>query len=85
MKKFIYENDGTGHLHLEAADMDMQDLAVEIGKNVQNLHTSLARQEPLAAAQFRTAVTIMLMPGSPVWEMREQGEGSSCIMMLGKK
>ena len=84
MKKFIFEDDGT-QIHLEAADMDMQDLAVEIGKLVQELHSSLARQEPLAAAQFRAAVLIAMMPGSPVWNIREQTEGSSCIMMLGKK
>ena len=84
MKKFKYESDAT-QTHMEAADMDMEDLAVEIGKIVQYLHTSLARQEPMAAAEFRTAVTIMMLPESPVWNMREQTEGSSTIIMLGKK
>lgn len=85
MKKFKYENDGTGQLHLEAADMDMAELAAEVGRIVQNLHTALARQEPMAAVQFRTAVMIAVMPGSPVWSIQEQTEGSSCIMMLGRK
>ena len=62
--------------------MDMEDLAVEVGKLVQKLHTSLARQEPLAAAQFRAAVLITMMPGSPVWNIQKQSEGDSCIMML---
>ena len=84
MKKFIYENDGS-QIHLEAADMGMDDLAVEIGRIVQNLHTSLARQEPMAAVQFRTALMITMMPGSPVWNMKEQTEGSSTMIMLGKK
>ena len=84
MQKFIYENDGS-KVHIEAADMDMQDLAVEIGRIVQNLHTSLARQEPEAAAQFRLAVMITMMPGSPVWRIEEHAEDGSCIMMLGKK
>lgn len=85
MKKFIYENDGSGQLHLEAADMDMAELAAEVGRIVQSLHTILARQEPMAAAQFRTAVMIAVMPGSPVWNIQEQTEGSSWIMMLSKK
>jgi hypothetical protein len=84
MKKFKYENDGS-QIHLEAADMDMEDLAVEVGKLVQELHTSLARQEPLAAAHFRAAVLITMMPGSPVWNIQEQSEGSSCVMILGQK
>lgn len=69
MTKFKYENDGS-QIHLEAANMNMEDLAVEIGRIVQNLHTSLARQEPMAAVQFRTALMITLMPGSPVWNMK---------------
>ena len=84
MSKFLYENDGN-QVHIEAADMDMEDLAVEIGRIVQNLHTSLARQEPMAALQFRTAVMIAMMPGSPVWGMKELSEGSSTMIMLGKK
>jgi len=84
MKKFKYENDGTS-IHLEAADMDMVALAAEVGRIVQNLHTALARQEPMAAELFRKACFIAMIPGSPVWNIQEQGEGSSCIIMLGKK
>lgn len=84
MKKFKYENDGS-QIHLEAADMDMEDLAVEIGRIVQNLHTSLARQEPMAAMQFRAAVLTAILPGSPVWSVPEPTEGSSTMIMLGKK
>ena len=85
MKKFKYENDGAGRIHLEAADMDMVELAAEVGRIVQNLHTSLIRQEPMAAEQFQKACFIAMIPGSPVWNILEQGEGSSCIMMLGRK
>lgn len=84
MKKFKYENDGTS-IHLEAADMDMLDLAVEIGRIVQNLHASLERQEPMAAMQFRAAVLTAMLPGSPVWSVPEPTEGSSTMIMLGKK
>lgn len=84
MKKFKYENDG-GHVHIEAAQMDMQDLAVEIGIIVQNLHTCLMRQEPMAAKQFQLAVMMSIMPGSPVWNVKDLSEGGSCTMVMGVK
>lgn len=84
MKKFVYEHDAS-QIHLEAADMDIDDLAVEIGSIVNHLYTSLARQEPMAALQFKSAVLITMMPGSPVWTITEQTEGSSTMIMLGKK
>lgn len=84
MKKFIYENDGS-QIHLEAADMDMIELAAEVGRIVQNLHTALARQEPIAADQFMKACFISMIPGSPVWNIQQPTEGSSCIVMLSRK
>ena len=54
MKKFKYENDGT-QIYLEAADMDMEELAAEIGRITQHLFTSLHNQEPMAALRFKMA------------------------------
>lgn len=85
MKKFKYENDGT-QIHLEAADMDMEELAAEIGRITQHLFTSLHNQEPMAALHFKMAVMVVIAhPASPVWVPQKASEGSSTMIMLGKK
>jgi len=85
MKKFKYENDGT-QIHLEAADMDMEELAAEIGRITQHLFTSLHNQEPMAALHFKMAMMVAIAhPASPVWVAQKPTEGSSTMIMLGKK
>lgn len=48
MRKFKYENDGN-QVHMEVAEMDMTQLAAEIGHIIRQLHSSLHQQEPAAA------------------------------------
>ena len=83
-RKFKYENNG-GEVHIEAADMDMQDFAVEIGTIVNSLHNSLMRQSSIAAKQFQLAMMMTIMPGSPVWQEKERGENDSCTMVMVSK
>lgn len=85
MKKFKYENDGS-QIHMEASDMDMDELAAEIGRITQDLFTSLHQQEPIAALHFKVAVMVAIAhPASPVWIVQKPTEGSSTMIMLGKK
>lgn len=85
MKKFLYENDGE-ETRLEAADMDMLQIAAEIGRITNHFYTSLHRQEPEAARQFKTAVLIAIAhPDSPVWVPQNPKDGSTEILMLGRK
>ena len=85
MKKFKYENDGT-QIHMEAADMDMEELAAEVGRITQHLFTSLHNQEPMAALHFKMAMMVAIAhPASPVWVPQKVSEGSSTMIMLGKQ
>ena len=85
MKKFIYKNEN-GERCVEAADMDMIQLASEIGELCRDLYNGLRRQEPEAARIFKTAVIMSIAhPDSPVWSTKEQHEGDVAICVLSKK
>ena len=83
--KFVYKNEN-GNTEIEAADIDLIQLATEVGRLCQDLYNSLHNQETEAADIFKTAMIMAIAhPDSPVWRAKEQHEGDVCICMLGKK
>ena len=84
MRKFIYKNEN-GQVCIEAADMDLTQLAAEIGTIVNELYYTLYQQEPEAADFFKTAVVMVFShPDSPTWNVNEKRDGIA-LCAMGKK
>lgn len=83
--KFVYKNEN-GQTVIEAVNMDLIQLAAEVGQLCNNLYNGLYNQEPEAADFFKTAMIMTIAhPDSPVWRAKEQHEGDVSICLLGKK
>ena len=83
--KFVYKNEN-GQTVIEAVNMDLIQLAAEVGQLCNNLYNSLYNQEPEAADFFKTAMIMTIAhPDSPAWMTKEQHEGDVSICLLGKK
>jgi hypothetical protein len=84
MKKFIYEV-VDGKVKCEAANLDIKELAAEVGILINNLYTTLARQEPIAGIVFKGMIEMLLLPDAPTWEVSDLREGESSTLIMGIK
>lgn len=85
MRRFIYKNED-GQQHIEAADMDLTQIAAEIGILCRELYNGLHRQDPGAASIFKTAVVMTIAhPDTPTWLIKPQTEGDVAICVMSKK
>jgi hypothetical protein len=84
MKKFIYEHVDS-QVKIESANMDIKEVAASVGILINNLYSSLARQEPLAGIVFKGMIEMLLLPDAPTWEVSDIGEGGSSTLIMGIK
>lgn len=69
--KYKYEIGANGEMLIGKGEIT--EIVSHIARQVQIIHTRLRKQNPPAAAFFRTGmIEIILHPASPVWEDTEQ-------------
>lgn len=84
MKKFIYEH-VDGQFKCEAENLDIKEVAAEVGILINNLYSALARQEPLAGIVFKGMIEMLLLPEAPTWEVSDLSEGGHSTLIMGIK
>lgn len=83
MARFKYERaDGKCEIFAEG---DLRDVVAEIGFMLNKLHAGIKSQSEEAAAEFRKAMLIISMPGSPAWRDPEPINGETTLAIVTEK
>ena len=83
MARFKYER-AVGKCEI-FAEGDLHEVVAEIGFMLNKLHAGIKSQSEEAAAEFRKAMLIISMPGSPAWRDPEPINGETTLAIVTEK
>ena len=79
MKKFIYSN-VDGYATVEASDLNLLDMATEIGQAANIVYSGLANHDSELAEAFKVAVIATVIDSeSPIWNVVEHESDETLI------
>ena len=75
-----------GNVTIQAAHMDIEHIAVEIGYLTHNIYSTLMRKSPPTANLFRSLVIVAIAaPDTPTWEVGDAQDGRIEIVVAKPK